>query len=73
MALKYYKFINSLVKISFDQNEDPDFCEIYDPREHKFVRRNEILDDVLNHFETEEISQHEFSKKLSVLERQPAP
>lgn len=55
----YYESANSLLRIAFDKKGDPDYCDVYDPKTGEFVRRNEILDDVLNDHETRRITPKE--------------
>lgn len=64
MAMKYYSFINTVAQVDFDEAGDPSFCEIYDLRTKQFTRRNDMLDDILNHPQTEEVDAGEFGRLL---------
>lgn len=65
MTEKYYRFINQLVKIGYDEADDPSYCDLWDKAGQEFKRRNDILDDVLNHSETYEIAKPEFERALT--------
>ncbi len=73
MAFKHYRFINTVAQIDFDETGDPSFCEIYDLRTKQFARRNDMLDDILNHPQTEEVDVGEFGRLLSNLEGKSLP
>ena len=68
MSLKYYQFINTLVKIDFDDNDDASYCDLYDFSQKGFTRRNDMLDEVLNHHQTHEVDPQTFSSLLDDLE-----
>ena len=59
LTFMYYESANSLLRIAFDKKGDPSYCDVYDPKKGEFVRRNEILDDVLNDHETRQITNKE--------------
>ncbi len=65
MSEKYFKFINRLAKIGYDKAEEPSYCDVWDDKELIFKRRNDLLDDLLNHPETQEMTKLDFEQTLS--------
>jgi hypothetical protein len=64
LTFMYYKNANSLLRIAFDKKSDPSYCEIFDPKTGDFVRRNEILDEILNDHETVQLTEEQAQKIL---------
>lgn len=63
MTYRYFHIRGVISRISFDENQDPNYCETFSSSK-EFIRNNSILEDLLNHSDSVEIQESDFNDRL---------
>ena len=48
MPVRYFDFYGNPARVTVDDHDRPELCEIYDPEQRTFVRRDELTLDVID-------------------------
>ena len=64
IKFQYFDISGSLARVSLDENNDPNYCEVFDVRYKKFVRNNSILEDLYNDYHSIKLQKNEFQERL---------
>ena len=66
-SYQYFLLAGYPVRVSLDEEGDPNYVESYDVKTNSYYRNNSILEDLYNHHESVEINEIDFYEKIENL------
>jgi hypothetical protein len=65
MPYRYFDYAGRPARITVDDHDTPESCEVYDTRQRKLVRDDTLTLDVINAYDSRMISAEDFAALLA--------
>jgi len=65
VAYRYFDFYGKPARVTVDDEDIPELCEVYDPEQRALVRRNDLELDVIDSYGSNPITREKFEALLA--------
>ena len=71
MSVRFFDFYGKPARVTVDNRDGPEVCEIFDPEQGAFVRRDELTLDVIDSHGSHLIAREQFEMLLAKVKGKP--